>query len=79
VPHTSKPIRDTATGKEYPSMASAARDLAIEFGEDPFDDHAWYAIREAAPDDRFLTPNPSGVWVRLDDPSLPPPPPAWGA
>ena len=78
MPHRAKPIRDLDSGKEYPSMASAARDLAAEFGVDPTDNHAWYAIVEAAPS-RFLTMNPAGAWVALDDPSLPAPPPAWGS
>ena len=79
MPHQAMPIRDTNTGEEYPSKASAGRALAIEFGLDPADQHVWYAILKASERDRFLTANPTGEWVALDHPSLPSPPPAWGA
>lgn len=79
MPHRAMPILDTKTDKEYPSKASAGRDLASEFGLDGSDQHAWYDILRAAEPGRFLTRNPAGAWVPLDDPSLPPPPPAWGS
>lgn len=68
MPHRAMPILDTKTEREYQSKASAGRDIAPEFGLDPTDQHAWYDVVAAAEPDRFLTKNPAGEWVPLDDP-----------
>ncbi len=42
-------IRDTKTGKIYPSKASVGKNLAGEFDLDALDHFAWYKIQSAAP------------------------------
>jgi len=46
-------IKDTETGKIYPSKASVGRNLAGEFKLDVTDNFAWYKITSQAPD-RFV-------------------------
>jgi hypothetical protein len=64
------PIRDTETGKEYASKYQAGKDLYWLVGGDVEDLHVWFKIAKKFPD-RFLTKNPDGKWVGLDDPSAP--------
>ncbi len=44
-----RPIRDTATGKEYPSMYNAGLHLFVLVGGDPEDHYVWYKIVRAFP------------------------------
>lgn len=46
-------IKDTKTGKIYPSKASVGKALATEFNEDPGDHFVWYKITAKAPE-RFV-------------------------
>jgi hypothetical protein len=50
-------IKDTKTGKVYPSKAAVGRNLASEFGLDITDNFAWYKIQLRAPD-RFVKASP---------------------
>lgn len=65
------PILDTKTGKEYRSKAAAGKALAPEVGGDIGNNFVWYQVLREFPD-RFLTKNPDGRWVALNDPSVPP-------
>lgn len=65
-----KPILDTSTGKEYPSMYAAGKDLAGLVNGDPTNRLVWFSIARAFPT-RFHTKNVNGAWVALDDPSVP--------
>jgi len=47
-------IRDTKTGKIYPSKAAVGKALAGEFELDPLDHFSWYKIISKAPD-RFVS------------------------
>lgn len=68
--NSAKPIRDTATGKEYGSESKAGKDLYGLIDGDPKDDHVWFKILRKFPN-RFLTKNSGGQWVPLDDPTAP--------
>lgn len=46
-------IKDTKTGKIYPSKAAIGKNFAGEFGLDVTDNFAWYKIISQAPD-RFV-------------------------
>lgn len=65
-----KPILDTETGNEYPSMFQAGKALYGLVGGDIENRFVWYQILRAFPD-RFQTKNPDGEWVALDDPGVP--------
>lgn len=73
-PNKPKPVRDTATGREYKSMYQAGKDLARGLSLDPADQLVWYKIRARFPN-RFQTRNVDGEWVALDDPAVPGPTP----
>jgi hypothetical protein len=68
-PNKAKPIRDTRTGTEYPSMYQAGKALAASFQLDPKNQLVWYKIVPRARG-RFQTRNAHGDWVDLDDPSV---------
>jgi hypothetical protein len=65
-----KPILDTKTNKEYPSMYNAGQHLAKLVNGDPTNRLVWFSIQRAFPD-RFKTKNGAGEWVALNDPSVP--------
>jgi hypothetical protein len=65
-----KPILDTKTNTEYPSMYNAGQHLAKLVKGDPKDRLVWFSIQRTFPD-RFKTKNAAGEWVALNDPSVP--------
>jgi hypothetical protein len=48
--HARKAVKDTQTGKVYPSLYKAGKELAAEFGLDPLNQQVWYQIQKKAPE-----------------------------
>lgn len=59
-------IKDTKTGKVYPSKASVGKNLAKEFNLDPLDSFVWYKIITQAPD-RFIEASPEEAKKAWDE------------
>lgn len=67
-----KTILDSKTGKEYPSMYSAGKELGTKLVPS-YEGAArlvWFAMVRAFPG-RFKVKNPEGAFVELNDPSVP--------
>lgn len=66
--HSRKAIRDTKTGKVYPSMFSAGKALATDYGLDPADTKVYYQIIKKDP--TRLAPaseeEATGAWTEAD-------------
>lgn len=61
-----KPIRDTKTGKQYPSMYEAGKDLAGLVGGDASNRFVWFEIQRKFRG-RFETKDENGNWVPLSN------------
>lgn len=65
-----KPILDTKTSNEYPSMYAAGKALARLVDGDPTNRFVWFSIHRAFPD-RFLTRDPTTrAWVPIRSPGM---------
>jgi hypothetical protein len=57
-----KRVRDSQTGKEYPTLAAAGRELAYLVQGDPKNNLVWYEIERRFPGRFEVYEN--GQWVR---------------